>query len=209
MPVQNDIPHRAAPITVADNSGTKSPAAPGKPGPGHPKPGNANAPIKPLSDIKSDTRRMTSPDIDNGILLLRNERTTLEGQKLLETGIGAIVASLAGGNDDYADVKPATDEIFKTYSRRRDLTARDKAAIVNGVNAYLRRKVIEGFDQAKNDAQLKQAKKVAVSYVSDPGPNPMSQKDRLSYITGQMLMAGVDQTIVDAVKAKCEPPKKK
>jgi len=209
MSVRNDIHHGAAPITVAGRPGTNSPDARGKLSPGHPTPGNANAPVKPLSDIKPDPRRATSPDIDAGILFLRNERTTLEGQKQLETGIDAVVAKLAGGNDDYSDVKPATDEILKTYSRRKDLTARDKAALVNGVNEYLRRKVVDGLVRATNGAQLDRAKKVAVSYVSDSWSNGMSRKDRLIYITDQMLIAGVDETIVEAVKAKCEPSKKK
>jgi hypothetical protein len=211
MPVRNDIHHGAAPIAVAGNLGAKSPAARGKPGPGHPTPGNANAPVRPLPDIKRDPKRASSPEIDDGIRLLRNEHTTLEGQKQLESGIDAVVARLAGAEnlDDYAKIKSATDEIFRTYGRRTDLTAADKAAVVNGVNEYLRRWLVAGLVQAQNDAQLDRAKKDAVSYVSDAGPNGMSRKDRLIYITRQMLIAGVDQKIVDYVIAQCESSKKK
>jgi hypothetical protein len=211
MSVRNDIHLGATPITVAGSPATNSPPARGKPSPGHPTPGNANAHVRRLSNIKPDPKRAISPDIDNGILLLRNERTTLEGQKELENGIDAVVAKLAGANnlDEYAKVKLATDEILRAYSGRKDLTARDKAAVVDGVNAYLRRKVVDGFHQAKTDAQLDQAKKVAVRYVSDPGPYSMSWKDWLNYITDQLLMAGVNEAIVNDVIARCEASKKK
>jgi hypothetical protein len=207
MPVEYDVHHRPR-ITVADGSGTPS-AAPNKPG--QPSSGNANAPAGQLPNIKADPKRATSPDIDSGIRLLRNEHTILEGQKQLQTGIDDVVGRLAGGNnlDDYAKVKPATDKILRTYGGRKDLTDKDKAAVVNGVNEYLRRIVVDGLRDAKNDAQLDRAKKVAVSYVTDPGPNRMSRKDRLIYLTGQMLMAQVDRKIVDDVIAQCEPSKKK
>jgi hypothetical protein len=202
--------HHPAPTTVADGSGNKPATAHGKAGPASPTPGNADRPGGTLPDVKRDPRRASSPEIASGIRYLRAGRD-LEGQTQLQKGIDAVVESLAGTEnlDDYAKVKPATDDILRTYGGRNDLTPKDKDAVVNGVNEYLRRKVVDGLVQAKNDAQLDRAKNVAVSYVSDPGQNRMSQKDRRIYLTGQMLMAGVDTKIVDDVIARCAPFKKK
>jgi len=106
-------------------------------------------------------------------------------------------------------VKSATDEILKTYARRNDLTPKDKEAVIKGVNEYLERKVTDRLIQAKNDFQLDRAKKVAVSYVTDAQPHGMSRKDRLIYLTGRMLIAGVDQKIVDDVTTQCRLSKMK
>jgi hypothetical protein len=215
MSVEN-IHHRAL-TTVADRSGHKPAAAPGRASPAVPTPGNADRPGGTLPDVKPDPKRATSPEIESGIRSLRNEHKILEGQKDLQTGIDDVVGRLAGGNlDDYARVNLATDDILRTYGGRKDLNDKDKAAVVKGVNEYLRRKVIDGFLRAKNAqseegqaAQSKQAIKIAVSYVTGPGPNPMSQKDRLIYLTRQMSIAGIDDTIIDDVKAQCEQSKKK
>lgn len=192
--------HHPAPITVADRSGIKPDSPANKPGP---TPGNANAPVKPLRDIKPDPRRATSPDIERGLHLLRQGKIA-DGEVQLQNGIDATVERLAGKqNLDYSQVKLATDIILTTYGGRN---AKDKAAIVNAVNEYDKRiKVIVGLLHAKTNDEKKQATDVAVSYVTDSRPDRMSNGVRLIFLNGDMSKAGVDPATVKDVIAKIRP----
>jgi len=154
-----------------------------------------------LPDVKLDPQRATSPDIESGIRSL-HQGQYLEAKTRLQIGIDDVVVRLAGANnlDDYDKVKPATDKILKTYVAQGGLSDKDKAAVVKAVNEYLGGKVIAGIRNAQNEVQLDRAKKVAVSYVTDPGPNNMRRKDRLIFLIDRMSMAGVDQKIIDDVK---------
>jgi hypothetical protein len=186
--------HQSAPRPVAEaNPGTD----PGKPRTARPTPGNANAPVRDLPDIKPDPKRASAPDIERGFRLLRDGKIA-DGEVQLQNGIESVVKRLAGKQNLH-------DYVLKTYGGRN---AKDKAAIVNAVNEYvLRTKVIDGLLRAKTDDEKNRAKELAVHYVTDTGPDRMSPGGRLIFLTGHMLKAGVDKNIVNDVVAKIHPHK--
>jgi hypothetical protein len=128
MPVENDVhPHHRGPITVADRSRDASkPAsgAPSKSGPARPTPGNADAPVKPLRDIKPDPKRALSSEIDAGLRDIRSGKFTA-GETQIANGIKNVVMHLTGEGrrTTYAAAKRATDEILAAYSQRLPQTS--------------------------------------------------------------------------------------
>ena len=198
MPIQNDIPHRAAPITVADNSGTKSPAAPGKPGPGHPTPGNANAPTGVLPDVKRDPQRARSRDIDLGLKKITLEQEVELGEILLTQGIEDVVIRFVGEKnyENYDNAKPCTDDILLAYPHQ--------PLVVWGVNYYLQVYLADSLKSGTKPSDLTKTVNYAVKYVTDSGPNSMSPSDRLNGLIDMMKQQHVDQKKIDAVKMNCE-----
>jgi hypothetical protein len=214
MSVENNVRH----IPVVDRSrakpgapGKSAPGAPSIPGQARPKPGNVNAPVKPLPDIKPDPRRALSRDIDVGLGDIRSgkanadEGKTNAGKIRIVTGIGHVVMNLTGKNlrATYAEAKPATDEILVAYSRRPEADVKE---VVEGVNNYLQGKVIEDLLTARDmgdGAWLSKALETAKKYVTDAGPNSRAPADRLESMIKVMNDAGVPQFIIDLTKKAC------
>ena len=166
-----EIIHQPAPRTVAERSGDApkpTPGAPSKPGPARPTPGNANAPVKPLRDIKSDPSRALNEDIDNGLRDIRSGKFTA-GETQIANGIKNVVMHLTGEgrHTTYAAAKRATDEILAAYSQR--LPA-DVMEVVDGVNNYLQNIVIDGFllARAADNPQLKMADRKEICHRCGP-----------------------------------------
>jgi hypothetical protein len=192
--------HHHAAARVADRSGEPA-ATGGNNGSAKPTPGIANAPAGTLPNVKPDPNRASSPEIEKGMILLR-EGNIREGRMQIAAGIDSVVERLAGKPNlaDYARVKAATDEILKAYGQRHP---KYKQAVVDGVNEFLRRsKAIDGLVHAGNKAESDKAKDAAAHYVNDAG-STMSRNDRLIYLAGHMLVAGVNQGTVNDVLAKC------
>ena len=122
MSVENNVHHRT-PITVADRSGARPGAAPSTPRPARPRPGNADAPVRRLPDIKPDPKpnpkRALSSDIDLGLRYVRSGKH-IDGRTRIADGIREVVKNLNGKDRraTYAEAKLATDEILVAYSRR-------------------------------------------------------------------------------------------
>ena len=206
MSVENDVRH----IPVAARFRAKPGAAPGKPAQGaalptesgqaRPKPGNVNAPVKPLPDIKPDPRRALSREIDVGLGDIRSGKFTA-GETRIADGIRNVVTYLTGKNlrATYAEAKPATDEILAAYSRRPPA---DVMEVVDGVNNYLQSIVIYGFllAGAADSSQLKMALETAKKYVTDAGPNSRTPADRLESLINAMKDAGVGRPIIDLTR---------
>src|SRR5262245_15743248 len=214
--------HHRAPITVADRSGVKPGAAPGKPDPARTKSGNANAPVTPLADIKSDPKpypkRALSRDIDVGLGDIRSGKANDDKEKVnggktrIATGIGNVVMYITGQNlrATYDQAKPATDEILVAHSRRSD-----GREVVDGVNNYLQGIVVYDMLLARaavsdssglNEAvdRLDKALETAKKYVTDAGPNSRIPADRLESLINAMTDAGISQPILDATRMRCE-----
>src|SRR5262245_56344495 len=200
--------HQPAPRTVDRSGDTPAPGAPSKPGPARPTSGNANAPVKPLPDIKPDPKpgpkRALSSEIDAGLRDIRSGKFTA-GETRIANGIKNVVMHLTGKNlrATYAEAKPATDEILVAYSRR--LPA-DVMEVVDGVNNYLQGIVIDGFLLARvaDSSQLKMALETAKKYVTDAGPDSHYPADRLESMISAMKDAGVGQPIRNSTRTACE-----
>jgi len=183
MSVENNVHHRPH-ITVADGSEAKTGPVRNKPGPARPTPGHANAPARPLPDIKPDPKpspkRALSRNIDVGLDDIHSGKLDA-GKARVKTGIGNVVKYLTGKGirATYAEAKPATNEILAAYSRR---PPRDVKEVVDGVNNYLQAIVIEDLLTAKymaNSSLLVKALATAGKYFTDAGPNSRTPADRL------------------------------
>jgi hypothetical protein len=209
MPVENDVhPHHRAPVTVADGSGARPGAAHGQTGQARPKPGNVNAPVKPLPDIKPDPRRVLSRDIDVGLGDIRTgeKEKVNAGKTRIVTGIGHVVMNFTGKNPraTYAEAKPVTDEILVAYSRRPQADVKE---VVEGVNNYLQGKVIEDLLTARemgDGAWLSKALETAKKYVTDAGPNSRTPADRLESMIKVMEDVEAPPFIIDATREACK-----
>jgi hypothetical protein len=204
--------HQSAPKTVADRSGDApkpAPGAPSKPGPARPTPGNADAPVKPLPDIKPDSRRALSRDIDVGLGDIRSGKANDDkgkidaGKTRIGTGIGNVVMYLTGKNvrATYAEAKRATDEILAAYSRRPDVKE-----VVDGVNSYLQNIVVYDFLLARaaaDSTRLDDALEIAKKYVTDAGPDSRARTDRLQSMINAMRDADVSQPVINATRERC------
>lgn len=208
MSVKNDVHHRAAPIAVADGSGAKPTSPPGKPGPARPKAGIANAPARPLRDIKADSKpdpkRALSRDIDVALGHMRIGEFT-RGEAQIATGITNVVKYLTGKNfPTYDEAKRATDEILVAYSRRSPV---DRMEVVDGVDNYLQGKVIDGLLTARqlgDGARLSEALETAKKYVTDPGLDSRTPADRLESMIKEMEKFGATLPMIAATRGACE-----
>ena len=202
MPVENNVHHRA-PITVADGFGAKPGAAPHKPGPARPTPGNANAPVRPLRDIKPDPKkpnpkRALSEDIDNGLRDIRSGKFT-RGENRIATGIGHVVMYLTGKNlPTYDEARRATGEILAAYSTRLPADVMD---VVDGVDNYLQLIVIDELLLSQNG--FPKALETAKEYVTDPDLNSRSPADRLVSMIHEMRELGATPRTIIATKEAC------
>ena len=207
MPVENDVRHIPVVGRPRANPGAALPSKPGQAGPG-----NINAPVSQLPDVKPGPKRALSRDIDVGLGDIRSgkanddKETTNAGKTRIVTGIGHVVMYLTGKNvrATYAEAKPATDEILAAYSRR---PSADVKEVVAGVNSYLQNIVVYDFLLARaaaDSTRLDDALEIAKEYVTDAGPDSRARTDRLESMIVAMKDAGVSQPIRNATRMACE-----
>jgi hypothetical protein len=199
-----EVIHQPAPRTVAERSGDApkpTPGAPSKPGPARPTPGNANAPVKPLRDIKSDPSRALNEDIDNGLRDIRSGKL-IAGRIRIADGIREVVKKLNGKDRaTYAEAKRATDKILVAYSRR---PRADVKEVVDGVNNRLQAIVIEGLANAKQlggGDPLMEALDTAKIYVTDAGPH---SRARLKSMINTLKDADFGPLLTETIEKECE-----
>jgi hypothetical protein len=185
----NNVHH--TPITVAGRSGAEPGAAPHKPSPARHAPGNANAPVSPLPDIKPD-KQAPSREIDVGLGDIRSGNVNA-GRGRVVTGIGDVMMYFTGQN------RRAT--YLAAYSARQPA---DVMEVVNGVNNYLQRIVIYDLLTAQDASQLKGALDAAKKYVTDVGPNSRTPAERLESMIKEMKAQDDRPGIVAATREACE-----
>jgi hypothetical protein len=195
----NNVHH--TPITVAGRSGAEPGAAPHKPSPARHAPGNANAPVSPLPDIKPD-KQAPSREIDVGLGDIRSGNVNA-GRGRVVTGIGDVMMYFTGQNRraTYDQAKPVTDKILAAYSARQPA---DVMEVVNGVNNYLQRIVIYDLLTAQDASQLNGALDAAKKYVTDVGPNSRTPAERLESMIKEMKAQDDRPGIVAATRRACE-----
>jgi hypothetical protein len=198
MPVENDVHRRTPPVTVAE---AKPGAAPSKPAPARTKPGNANAPVKPLRAVPIAPPVRGTAEIEAGLRDIRDGKT-IEGKTRIVKAIYGIVSREAGPKNwnDYDKAQPVTNNILVVYSGRQ----KDFPAVVEGVNDYLRDIVVAPLIPEQKESQFNRASDDVVKYVTDTGPNSRGPADRLNDVIKTMRSVQIGAKKIEAVKAKCE-----